>query len=89
MACFFQHPRYFIIHAPSVLKPLDENSVMTDVSLMCEAFWCICLHLEMPPAELVSTSHEDGFYIQENSEGGGQGCSDRSTTLISFFECER
>lgn len=58
---FFQCTRYFIIHAPSVLKPLDENSVVTDVSLTCEEFWCICFHLEMPPVKLVPTSHEGGF----------------------------
>lgn len=50
----------FIIHAPCALKPLDENSAMTDISLECEASGCTRFPFKMLPIVLLSASREAG-----------------------------
>lgn len=52
---------HFTIHAPCALRPLDKNSLMTDISSECEASGYARFRTEMLPMALFSASQGDSL----------------------------
>lgn len=87
----FPLKHHFTIHVPRALRPLDKNSLMTDISSECEASGYACFHAEMLPIVLLSASQEDsleprkqfgGVDVERKGRVQGVVCA----MFVSFFQ---